>query len=130
MVNRAAVSSSMMDSIKRFSLSGIRIPKEELRQNIRCQSFYALLYVTILPRKILIPESVILMQLPRPTTLLSRHLSPPSAHWFFIISKRDGRHGPDLKARLQELMGEEQIFDLSVLRPHEFVEYGLGCLHE
>ncbi|KAK4712935.1 hypothetical protein R3W88_018842 [Solanum pinnatisectum] len=48
----------------------------------------------------------------------------------FINAKSGGRHGPELKARLQDLMGEEQVFDLSAVKPNEFVQYGLSCLEK
>ncbi|XP_004242666.1 diacylglycerol kinase 7 [Solanum lycopersicum] len=48
----------------------------------------------------------------------------------FINAKSGGRHGPELKARLQDLMGEEQVFDLSTVKPDEFVQYGLSCLEK
>ncbi|KAH7862035.1 hypothetical protein Vadar_033930 [Vaccinium darrowii] len=48
----------------------------------------------------------------------------------FINPKSGGRHGPKLKNRLQELMGEEQVFDLQSVRPHVFVQYGLVCLEK
>ncbi|XP_072970541.1 diacylglycerol kinase 4-like [Typha angustifolia] len=46
----------------------------------------------------------------------------------FVNCRSGGRHGPVLKGRLQELIGEEQVFDLSVVKPSDFVEYGLSCL--
>ncbi|KAJ6382142.1 hypothetical protein OIU77_030739 [Salix suchowensis] len=48
----------------------------------------------------------------------------------FVNSKSGGRHGPQLKERLQQLMGEEQVFDLSDVKPDEFVNYGLVCLEK
>ncbi|KAI8548009.1 hypothetical protein RHMOL_Rhmol07G0239100 [Rhododendron molle] len=48
----------------------------------------------------------------------------------FINSRSGGRNGPELKARLQELMGQEQVFDLQSVKPHQFVQYGLGCLEK
>ncbi|XP_020109170.1 diacylglycerol kinase 4-like [Ananas comosus] len=46
----------------------------------------------------------------------------------FVNSRSGGRHGPILKGRLQELIGEEQVYDLLAVEPSEFVWYGLGCL--
>jgi len=46
----------------------------------------------------------------------------------FVNSKSGGRHGPDLKVRLHELISDEQVFDLSSVRPSDFVHYGLSCL--
>ncbi|TVU28846.1 hypothetical protein EJB05_20381 [Eragrostis curvula] len=46
----------------------------------------------------------------------------------FVNSKSGGRHGPELKLRLHELISEEQVFDLSAVKPSDFVHYGLSCL--
>ncbi|KAM0930055.1 hypothetical protein ACQ4PT_001141 [Festuca glaucescens] len=46
----------------------------------------------------------------------------------FVNSKSGGRHGPELKLRLHELISEEQVFDLSDVKPSDFIRYGLGCL--
>lgn len=48
----------------------------------------------------------------------------------FINSRSGGRHGPDLKVRLHQLIAEEQVFDLQDVKPQEFVLYGLGCLEK
>ncbi|KAJ3693377.1 hypothetical protein LUZ60_008857 [Juncus effusus] len=46
----------------------------------------------------------------------------------FVNCKSGGRHGPILKGRLQELIGEDQVFDLSMVNPLDFVQYGLAYL--
>ncbi|KAI3961495.1 hypothetical protein MKX01_001231 [Papaver californicum] len=46
----------------------------------------------------------------------------------FVNSKSGGRKGSALQQILQEFISEEQVFDLSVVKPHEFVHYGLACL--
>ncbi|CAN6233154.1 unnamed protein product [Urochloa humidicola] len=48
----------------------------------------------------------------------------------FVNSRSGGRHGPELKVRLHELITEEQVFDLSVVKPSDFVHYGLSCLEK
>ncbi|KAK8698378.1 hypothetical protein V6N13_114499 [Hibiscus sabdariffa] len=48
----------------------------------------------------------------------------------FINPKSGGRNGPVLKERLQQLISEEQVFDLQDVKPHEFVRYGLACLEK
>ncbi|XP_042465029.1 diacylglycerol kinase 4-like [Zingiber officinale] len=54
---------------------------------------------------------------------------PPEAPLVvFINSRSGGRHGSLLKGRLQDLIGEDQVFDLSVTKPSDFVQYGLACL--
>ncbi|KAL9685834.1 hypothetical protein QQ045_023288 [Rhodiola kirilowii] len=54
--------------------------------------------------------------------------APESPLVVFINPRSGGRSGPVLMERLQVLMGQEQVFDLTNVKPHEFVEYGLGCL--
>ncbi|KAK9931937.1 hypothetical protein M0R45_019191 [Rubus argutus] len=77
-----------------------------------------------------------------PPTAMAKNRRPEMPMVVFINPRSGGRHGPMLKERLQLLMGEEQtlwvvlignillfrFFDLSDVKPHEFVEYGLGCL--
>ncbi|OAY79843.1 Diacylglycerol kinase 7, partial [Ananas comosus] len=48
----------------------------------------------------------------------------------FVNSRSGGRHGPALTLRLRELISEEQVFDLSVTKPPDFVRYGLMCLEK
>ncbi|KAJ0962226.1 hypothetical protein J5N97_030054 [Dioscorea zingiberensis] len=48
----------------------------------------------------------------------------------FVNAKSGGRHGPMLKDRLQQLIGEDQVYDLSIVKPSDFVQYGLACLEE
>uniref|UniRef100_A0ACD6ABQ3 Uncharacterized protein n=1 Tax=Avena sativa TaxID=4498 RepID=A0ACD6ABQ3_AVESA len=48
----------------------------------------------------------------------------------FVNPRSGGRLGPVLKTRLQELIGEDQVFDITVVKPSEFVEYALGCLEQ
>ncbi|XP_047073391.1 diacylglycerol kinase 4-like [Lolium rigidum] len=48
----------------------------------------------------------------------------------FVNPRSGGRLGPVLKTRLQELIGEDQVFDITIVKPSEFVEYALGCLEQ
>ncbi|XP_011012646.1 PREDICTED: diacylglycerol kinase 7-like [Populus euphratica] len=59
-----------------------------------------------------------------------REAEPDGPLVVFVNSRSGGRHGPELKERLQQLMGEEQVFDLSDVNPREFVDYGLVCLEK
>eukprot|EP00262_Sarcandra_glabra_P006880 TRINITY_DN19440_c0_g1_i1.p1 TRINITY_DN19440_c0_g1~~TRINITY_DN19440_c0_g1_i1.p1 ORF type:complete len:479 (-),score=71.60 TRINITY_DN19440_c0_g1_i1:156-1592(-) len=119
---RIAARSSFVDSFKGCGLSGIRIDKEDLR------------------RRILIPEylriamrDVIRAKDPDAAVDSARGVvadAPESPMVVFINSRSGGRHGPTLKGRLQELMSEEQVFDLSDVRPSDFIQYGLACLEK
>ncbi|XP_071742141.1 diacylglycerol kinase 4-like [Rutidosis leptorrhynchoides] len=55
-------------------------------------------------------------------------VAPESPLVVFVNSKSGGRHGSELISRLQDFMGDEQVFDLQNVKPHEFVQYGLACL--
>lgn len=123
MSTRIATRGSMIDSFRGCGLSGIRIDKEELK------------------RKILMPQYLRLAMRDsiqaKDTGAGDRHLNgsanvdPPEAPMVvFVNSRSGGRYGSVLKERLQVLIGEEQVFDLSDVKPHEFVQYGLGCLEK
>ncbi|XP_019051435.1 PREDICTED: diacylglycerol kinase 4-like [Nelumbo nucifera] len=119
---RIVARSSLVDSLKGCGLSGVRIDKEDLK------------------RRILIPEYLRLamrnaIQSKDPNAG-DRHAgsgneqAPEAPMVVFVNSRSGGRYGPILKGRLQELMGQEQVFDLSVVKPTEFVQYGLACLEK
>ncbi|XVE63416.1 hypothetical protein DITRI_Ditri07aG0018800 [Diplodiscus trichospermus] len=120
--------SSMIESIRACglsSLSGVRIDKEELR------------------RRVLIPQYV---RLAMQDSIRKKDVDGGDLHFHlrgsddvpctetpivvFINPRSGGRHGPVLKERLQELISEEQVFDLQDVKPHEFVRYGLACLEK
>uniref|UniRef100_A0A0D9X5U2 Diacylglycerol kinase n=1 Tax=Leersia perrieri TaxID=77586 RepID=A0A0D9X5U2_9ORYZ len=56
--------------------------------------------------------------------------APESPLVAFVNPRSGGRLGPVLKSRLQELIGEDQVFDLTVVKPSDFVEYVLACLEQ
>ncbi|KAK6159142.1 hypothetical protein DH2020_006456 [Rehmannia glutinosa] len=120
--------SSVIDSLRGFTLSGVRIHKEELRKKITFPRYLRVAMREAIQAKNFGATAVV--QLYEAAHAEGAEPIEP-AEWpmvVFINSKSGGRHGPELKARLQELMGEEQVFDLSAVKPHEFVQYGLSCL--
>ncbi|XP_057749151.1 diacylglycerol kinase 7-like [Arachis stenosperma] len=122
--NKIAVRSSIVESIRGCGLSGMRIDKEDLKKQLAMPQYL----------RFAMRDSI---RLQDPAAGESRYLSrtndddssPPSSPMVvFINPKSGGRHGPALKERLQQLISDEQVFDLSDVKPHEFVRYGLGCL--
>lgn len=59
---------------------------------------------------------------------LDNALTPEVPLMVFVNPKSGGRQGPLIKERLQNLISEEQVFDLTEVKPNEFIRYGLGCL--
>ncbi|TXG60946.1 hypothetical protein EZV62_012309 [Acer yangbiense] len=121
---RIGTRSSMIDSFRGCGLSGIRIDKEELKRTVSIPEYLRTAMLDSIKQK--------------DVAACQRHLVPaendvdtPDAPLVvFINSRSGGRHGPELKLRLQQLMGSEQVFDLSDVKPNEFVEYGLGALEK
>ncbi|KAG4942592.1 hypothetical protein AAZX31_17G065100 [Glycine max] len=122
--NKIAVRSSLVESFRGCGISGIRIDKEELKKQLTMPQYlrYAM------------RDSI---RLQDPVAGESRYINraegedaaaPLCPMVVFINPRSGGRHGPALKERLQQLMSEEQVFDLSDVKPHEFVRYGLSCL--
>ncbi|XVE71761.1 hypothetical protein DITRI_Ditri10aG0177700 [Diplodiscus trichospermus] len=120
--------SSMMDSIRACGLSGlsgVRIDKEELRRRLLIPQYLRLAMLDSIRKKDVDGGDQ------------HFHLRgsddvtcPESPMVVFINSRSGGRHGPALKQRLQQLISEEQVFDLQDVKPHEFVRYGLACLEK
>ncbi|CAL1415063.1 unnamed protein product [Linum trigynum] len=119
--------SSMIDSIRGCGLSGARIDKEVLRKKLVMPEYLRRAMADAIRSRdgeeacerhhnsgeLRVPED-----------------APQCPMVVFVNSKSGGRHGPELKERLQQLMSEEQVFDLSDVKPHEFVRYGLVCLEK
>lgn len=128
-INKIAVRSSVIESIKGWSLSGIQIPKEELRHRITMPEYLRLAVKDSVESKDIDAgkRHYDLNKIGGDTPPLA---APESPVVVFINSKSGGRYGPELKARLQDLMGEEQVIDLLTVKPHEFIQYGLGCLEK
>ncbi|KAI5348900.1 PREDICTED: diacylglycerol kinase [Prunus dulcis] len=129
---RISARSSMIDSFKSCTLSGMTIDKEELKKKLLMPQYLRFAMRDSIRLK---DPSAGESRLPGSRDLVAtataenEDQTPPESPMVVFINPRSGgRHGPMLKERLQMLMGEEQVFDLSDVKPHEFVQYGLGCL--
>ncbi|KAF3452844.1 hypothetical protein FNV43_RR03277 [Rhamnella rubrinervis] len=132
---RIAARSSMIESIRGCGLKGMRIDKEELKRRLLMPQY--LRYAMRDSIRLKDPAAGESRLLGRGNSVTAaapaaedgeEERAPESPMVVFINSRSGGRHGPTLKERLQQLMSEEQVFDLSDVKPHEFVRYGLGCL--
>ncbi|KAG6739777.1 hypothetical protein POTOM_057392 [Populus tomentosa] len=118
--------SSVIESIRGCGLSGLRVNKEDLKRKLSMPK-----YLRHAIRDSINSKDVnAAADRYREGNSAGREEAPEGPMVVFVNSKSGGRHGPELKERLQQLMGEEQVFDLSDVRPNEFVEYGLGCLEK
>ncbi|KAJ8422769.1 hypothetical protein Cgig2_003762 [Carnegiea gigantea] len=101
---RVAARSSLIDSLKGCGLSGIRVDKEELRRRISMPQ-----YLRVAIRRAINAKDVD-AGVNSADLLASDGVDPPESPLVvFINSRSGGRHGPELKERLQQLMGEEQV---------------------
>ncbi|KAH7846483.1 hypothetical protein Vadar_014516 [Vaccinium darrowii] len=113
------------------SLRGTRnLRKEDLRRKITMPEYLRLAIRDAIDSKDVVATASNYFAFNVAAGESSQTPSEEAAIVVFINSKSGGRAGPELKARLQELMGQEQVFDLQSVKPHEFVNYGLGCLEK
>ncbi|XP_011018132.1 PREDICTED: diacylglycerol kinase 3-like isoform X2 [Populus euphratica] len=118
--------SSVIESIRGCGLSGLRVNKEDLKKKLSMPK-----YLRHAIRDSINSKDVnATADRYREGNSAGREEAPEGPMVVFVNSRSGGRHGPELKERLQQLMGEEQVFDLSEVRPNEFVAYGLGCLEK
>ncbi|XP_068647957.1 diacylglycerol kinase 7-like [Aristolochia californica] len=116
---RIAARSSLVDSIRGCGLSGMRIDKDDLKRRLLIPEYLRLAMIEAIRRK----EPNV-----RPSVPPGSREAPDAPMIIFINSRSGGRHGPILKDRLEQLMGEEQVFDILTVKPTDFVQYGLACL--
>ncbi|XP_068652176.1 diacylglycerol kinase 3-like [Aristolochia californica] len=116
---RIAARSSLVDSIRGCGLSGMRIDKEDLKRRLLIPEYLRLAMIDAIQKKD--PEV-------RPSIPPGSQDAPEAPMVIFINSRSGGRYGPILKGRLEQLMGEEQVFDILTVKPTDFVRYGLACL--
>ncbi|PPD88571.1 hypothetical protein GOBAR_DD14498 [Gossypium barbadense] len=126
---RIVARSSMMDWIRACGLSGLagmKIDKEELRRRLSMPQYLRLAMLDSIKKKDVDGGDEHF----RSRSSDYDGTVPQSPIVVFINSRSGGRHGPVLKERLQQLISEEQVFDLLDVKPHEFVRYGLACLEK
>ncbi|KAL1217506.1 Diacylglycerol kinase 4 [Cardamine amara subsp. amara] len=104
------------------NLASIRVSKEELRQRVMLPKYLRLAIRDSILRKDDSSSSV------APPLDNNNYLTPEVPLIVFVNPKSGGRQGPLIKERLQNLISEEQVFDLTEVKPHVFIRYGLGCL--
>ncbi|XP_010452685.1 PREDICTED: diacylglycerol kinase 4-like [Camelina sativa] len=119
---------SSLDSLKvslLVNLASIRVSKEELRHRVMLPKYLRLAILDCILRKDDSPSAAASSSVaPQPLD----DLTPEVPLMVFVNPKSGGRQGPIIKERLQNLIGEEQVFDLTEVKPNEFIRYGLGCL--
>ena len=106
--SRATARSSVISSLRGCTMAGIRIPKEDLRRKITMPQ-----YLRLAIRDAIESKDV--------AATANRHSAADynggdvvqqpaeSPIVVFVNSRSGGRHGPELKGRLQDLMGEDQV---------------------
>lgn len=114
---------SLVESLRGCGISGLRIDKEELKRKIRMPD-----YLRAATARAVLTKDPGGGSAAGATHPEEQELVPEAPIIVFVNSRSGGRHGAVLKGWLQELMGEEQVLDLSDVRPSEYVHYGLGCL--
>ncbi|KAL9242250.1 hypothetical protein vseg_016270 [Gypsophila vaccaria] len=118
----------MMESLRGCGLTGggVRVEKEELKGKIMIPQ-----YLRLALRRAINSKDVGAGVDSADLLAAQEVEEPPHCPMVvFVNSTSGGRHGPDLKLRLQDLMGDEQVYDLSDVKPNEFVQYGLACLEQ
>lgn len=101
--------SSVIDSIWGCTLPGLGIPKEELRNKITIPEYIRIaMREAITAKDDYSPNVKILFETAHAAGVEAVVL-PEAPLVVFINSRSGGRHGPELKGRLQMLMGEEQV---------------------
>ncbi|MFS7981721.1 putative diacylglycerol kinase (ATP) [Helianthus anomalus] len=98
-------SSSVIDSIKGCSLSGMRVPKEELRRKITMPEYLRFAIRDAMASKDIEAGKHHYEEGGDTNTLVA----PESPLVVFVNSKSGGRQGSELQSRLQEFMGDEQV---------------------
>lgn len=121
--DHTAVKSPLMEPPRGLCLLGWNINTEELRRLTVIPEYLRIAMAEAVRSKVFVYEE-------RRHKGNGKEKSPEAPLVVFINSKSGGRLGPKLKNQLQELISQEQVFDLSVVKPEEFLQHGLHCLEE
>ncbi|KAG7538481.1 Diacylglycerol kinase catalytic domain [Arabidopsis suecica] len=105
------------------NLASIRVSKAELRQRVMLPKYLRIAIRDCILRK---DDSFAASSSVAPP--LDNAFTPEVPLMVFVNPKSGGRQGSLIKERLQNLISEEQVFDLTEVKPNEFIRYGLGCL--
>ncbi|KAL5973934.1 hypothetical protein ACLOJK_030593 [Asimina triloba] len=144
---RIAPRSFLVDSIKSCGLAGVRIDKQQLNRRILIPQYLRHAVAQAIRTK----DPSTAAEAAHGAGASAAAFAPEAPIVVFVNSRSGGRLGPSLKERLQELISEEQskvvvvrsmnsgcptplvgnnVFDLSVVKPPDFVHFGLVCLEK
>lgn len=122
-LDHTAVKSTLMEPPGGLCLQGWSINTEELRRHTVIPEYLRNAMADAVRSKGFVYEE-------RRHKGTGEENSPEAPVVVFINSKSGGRLGPKLRNQLQDLISQEQVFDLSVVKPEEFFQHGLHCLEE
>ncbi|KAH7659792.1 Diacylglycerol kinase (ATP) protein [Dioscorea alata] len=105
--------------------SGARVTKEDLRRMVAIPG-----RITMAMKEAATIKDTVGAAIAAAAAEMEVEVLPEAPVVVFVNAKSGGRHGPMLKDRLQHLIGEDQVYDLSIVKPSDFVQYGLACLEE
>ncbi|CAH2069607.1 unnamed protein product [Thlaspi arvense] len=107
------------------NLASIRVSKAELRQRVMLPKYLRLAIHDCILRK---DDSSAASSSSSAAPPSDGCQTPEVPLMVFVNPKSGGRQGPLIKERLQNLISKDQVFDLTEVKPNEFIRYGLGCL--
>lgn len=127
--------SSVIESIRGCTLSGVRIPRAELKKKIMFPEYIRLAVREAIRAKDV--EAATVVQLYEAAHAQGAEPTDPPEFPLvvFINPKSGGRHGPELMARLQDLMSEEQVLLTCIqTNAHSYIFkhrncISSGCIH-
>lgn len=122
-LDHTAVKSPLMEPPRGLCLLGRNINTEEIRRHTVIPHYLRTAMADAVRSKGFVYEE-------RRHKGTGEENSPETPLLVFINSKSGGRLGPKLKKQLQHLLSQEQVFELSSVKPEDFFQHGLRCLEE